>query len=130
MGRAEAGLRTLESALRYMLSPPYWYFFYCARVLVLARRPGESVAQFASLSRVDGPRNLGWQVVALAHDGQIEEACVVGERFVKATRQAWRGDPLAGPREFASWFLNITPLAGREDREYLRDGLRLADLPC
>ncbi len=50
LGDAEAGLRTLASTLPRMLSPPRWYFIYCARALLLARRPAESVADLCPIS--------------------------------------------------------------------------------
>jgi adenylate cyclase len=128
LGHAEAGLITLESALPFMLSPPDWYFHYRARVLALARRPAESAAQFAALSRLEGPRNLGWQAVALAHDQQVHKARLAGQQFIEQTRRAWRGDPAAGPSEFVSWFLGMTPVARTDDREYLRNGLKVAGL--
>ena len=129
LGDAEAGLRTLQSALPRMLSPPRWYFIYCARTLLLARRPVESAAQMASLGRVDGPRDLAWYAIACAHAGRVEEASRLAADFVEAARAAWRGDNGAGPAEFSSWFLDATLLARREDRKYLQLGLRDAGLP-
>ncbi len=129
LGDAEAGLRTLASTLPRMLSPPRWYFIYCARALLLARRPAESVAQMESLGRVDGPRDLAWYTIGSAHAGRVEEARRLATAFSEAARAAWRGDDGAGPAEFGCWFLDATLLARREDREYLRLGLRVAGLP-
>ena len=130
LGEPEAGLRTLQSALPRMLSPPRWYFSYCARALLLARRPVESAAQMASLGRLDGTRDLAWYTIACAHAGRIEEASRLSEEFVEAARAAWRGNErVAGPAEVSSWFLDSMLLARPEDREYLRLGLRAASLP-
>lgn len=129
LGDADAGLRTLASALPLMLAPPRWYFIYWARALVLARRPAESVAQMESVGRVDGPRDLAWFTIACAHAGRVEEAHRLAGAFVDALRAGWRGDEDAGPAEFASWFLDATLLARHVDRKYLRLGLRIAGLP-
>ncbi|WP_292473627.1 BTAD domain-containing putative transcriptional regulator [Mesorhizobium sp.] len=129
LGEAEAGLRTLQSALPRMLSPPRWYFTYCARALLLAHRPVESAWQMASLGRLDGPRDLAWYTIACAHAGRAKEASRLAADFVEAARAAWRGDKGAWPAEFGSWFLDATLLARREDCEYLRLGLRDAGLP-
>ena len=129
LGDAEAGLRTLQSALPRMLSPPRWYFTYCARTLLLARRPVESAAQMASLGR------RGWS----ARSGLVHNclrACRTRRRGKPACSRFCRGGAgrLAGRQErwaaeFSSWFLDATLLARREDRKYLRLGLRAAELP-
>jgi tetratricopeptide (TPR) repeat protein len=129
LGDAEAGLRTLQSALPRMLSPPRWYFIYCARALLLAQRPVESAAQMASLGPLDGPRDLAWYTIGCAHAGRVEEASRLAADFVEAVRTAWRGTKDAGPAEFSSWFLDATLLARREECNYLRLGMRVAGLP-
>ncbi|ESZ11308.1 tetratricopeptide repeat protein [Mesorhizobium sp. M0923] len=128
LGDADSGLKTLESAFRLMPAPPEYYFIHRARVLLLARRPAESVAQMSNLARPDGPRDLAWQVISCAHAGRHEDASHLAAAFVVATRAAWRGTASAGAREFASWFLDSALLARSEDREYLRLGLSLAGL--
>ncbi len=128
LGDADSGLKTLDSALRLMPAPPEWCFIYRARVLLLAHRPTESVAQMSNLARADGPRDLAWHAVGCAHAGRHEDASRLADAFVVATRAAWRGNASAGAREFASWFLDSALLARPEDREYLRLGLSLAGL--
>jgi len=111
-----------------MPAPPEWCFIYRARVLLLAHRPADSVAQMSNLARADGPRDLAWHAVGCAHAGRHEDASRLADAFVVATRAAWRGNASAGAREFASWFLDSALLARSEDREYLRLGLSLAGL--
>ena len=74
LGDADSGLKTLESALQLMPTPPEWCFIYRARVLLLARRPVDSVEQMSNLARADGPRDLAWHAVGCAHAGRHEDA--------------------------------------------------------
>jgi hypothetical protein len=91
LGDAEAGLKTLAFALPHMLSPPRWYFIYCAPALLLARRPIESVAQMESVGRLDGPRDLAWYTIGCAHAGRVEEATRLAAAFIEAARAATTG---------------------------------------
>ena len=50
--------------------------------------------------------------------------------FVEGVRQAWRGDPAAGPAEYVDWLVDISTLQRPEDEELLREGLRRAGLPA
>ncbi|MFC0808985.1 BTAD domain-containing putative transcriptional regulator [Ensifer sp. P24N7] len=128
LGDADSGLKTLDLALRLMAAPPEWCFIYRSRILLLARRPSESVTQLSKLARADGPRDLAWHAIACAHAGRHTDASLLAAAFIDAMRASWRGDIHAGEREFASWFVDSALLARTEDREYLRHGLNLAGL--
>ena|GEM_PF-6984700 len=128
MGDADSGLKTLDSAFRLMTNPPEWCFVYRARVLLLTRRPAESVTQLSNLTRAYGPRDLAWHAIACAHAGLQENARRLAAVFVDAMGASWRGDMHAGEHQFASWFLDSVLLARTEDRDYLRLGFKIAGL--
>ena len=49
---------------------------------------------------------------------------------MQLTAAQWRGDEPAGAADYCTWILDSTPLRCPADREHLREGLRLADLPA
>jgi adenylate cyclase len=106
-----------------------WLHWYPGRIEFLAGHYAEALAHFdAAVST--GPRWSAWRSAALAHLGRLEEARAEGERFVQLTAGQWHGDEPAGAADYCSWILDSTPLRCPADRERLREGLRLADLPA
>jgi len=76
------------------------------------------------------PRDVAWRAAACGHLGRTEEAQRCAVMFLDAVRRAWRGDPAAGPAEYADWLVDTSCLRRPEDEAHLREGLRLAGLPA
>jgi adenylate cyclase len=99
----------------------------------LARRHAKAVAVLERLTAeapLEHPRDLGWRAAARGHLGRTEEARRCAGLFVEAVRQAWRGEPAAGPAEYVEWLVDNSYLRRPEDAAHLREGLRLAGLPA
>ena len=98
----------------------------------VARRHAEALAILERLTDKgpgSGPRDLAWRAAALGHLGRLEEVRRTAQDFLVAMRSAWRGDPAAGPADYADWVIDHSYLCRPEDEAHLREGLRLARLP-
>lgn len=129
LGEAELGLQAWVVARRLDPRYPDWFGRYEARSLFLARRHAESAAMLAPLvatNPLEHPRDLGWLVAALGHQGAAEEAGRRAAELVAAIGRRWQGDPDADAAARLSWLVDTYPLRRAEDVEHLRDGLRRA----
>jgi tetratricopeptide (TPR) repeat protein len=76
------------------------------------------------------PEGLAWEAAAHAFLGELEEAQRKAKSFLNGFAEIWAGDPSAGPVEYVRWITEVSsPFTRDEDRERLREGLRLAGLP-
>ena len=125
LGDPEPALAAAREAMR--LDP--WIHWYPARIEFLARHHAEALAHLDAATST-GPRWSAWRTATLAHLGRLEDARAEGARFVQSTAMQWRGDEAAGASEYCAWILDSTPLRLQADREHLRDGLRIANLPA
>ncbi|MGE3295612.1 MAG: adenylate/guanylate cyclase domain-containing protein [Geminicoccaceae bacterium] len=133
LGDAERGLPAAELALRLNPRHARYYLYWYSRVLFLARRHDDARALLERITIGDPlrhPRDLGWWAAACGHLGREEEARRCAGWFVEAMREAWRGDPAAGPAEYVDWLVERSLLRRAEDAAHLREGLRLAGLPA
>ncbi len=133
LGHPEEGLVAAEMAKRLNPRHPRWYEHYLSRILFLARRHAEAAAILERITAgapLEHPRDLAWWAAACGHLGRAEQARRCGGLFVEAVRRAWRGDPAAGPAEYADWLVDVSYLRRPEDEAHLREGLRLAGLPA
>jgi adenylate cyclase len=133
LGAPERGLPAAELAMRLNPRHPRYYEHYLSRILFLARRHAEAVAileRITTENPMSHPRDLAWRAAAYAHLGREEEARRCAGWFLEAIRQAWRGDPTAGPSDYVDWLVDRSYLRRREDTEHLREGLRRAGLPA
>jgi adenylate cyclase len=133
LGDAERGLPAAELALRLNPRHARYYLHYYSRVLFLARRHDDARALLERVTIGEPllhPRDLGWWAAACGHLGREEEARRCAGWFVEAMRNAWRGDPAAGPAEYIDWLVDRSYLRRAEDVAHLREGLRLAGLPA
>lgn len=131
LGHPEPGLAAAELAKRLNPRYPRWYDDYLSRILFLLGRYEETATilrQKTSEAPEDHPRDMGWRTAACGHLGWEDEAHRCAGWFVQAVRNYWRGDPAAGPREYADWFVDVSCLRRVEDEERLREGLRAAGL--
>jgi tetratricopeptide (TPR) repeat protein len=111
LGRAEKGLPAAELALRLNLRHPHWYSYYLARVLFFLRRYEKVAAQLHY--RLAGEPTLHRRDMLLLSAafgllGRRELARRCAAWFVEGVRQAWHGDPNAGPSEYVEWFVNTS----------------------
>ena len=75
-------------------------------------------------------RDMAWRAAAYGHLGRIEDAHRCGELAIQSVSSLWRGDPTAGPEDYADWLIDRSLLRQSEDVTRLREGLRLAGLPA
>lgn len=132
-GRPEQGLPAAEIALRLNPLHPSWYTHLLSRILFLLHRYEDVVAALEPRTReppVMHRRDLAWLAAAHAFLGRREDAQRCAGLFLEGVRQAWRGDPSAGPVEYVNWLVDASFLQRSEDEEHLREGLRLAGLPA
>ena len=125
LGEPEPALAAAREAMR--LDP--WIHWYPARIEFLARHHAEALAHLDAATSA-GPRWSAWRAATLAHLGRLEDARAEGARFVQSTAMQWRGDEAAGASDYCAWILDSTPLRLQADRDHLRDGLRIANLPA
>ncbi|WP_262268404.1 adenylate/guanylate cyclase domain-containing protein [Microvirga yunnanensis] len=133
LGNPAKGLTAAELARRLNPRHPHWYSFYETRALFLLRRYEDVVAQLHY--RITGEptqhrRDMLLLSAAFGLLGQAEPAQRCAGWFLESVRDAWRGDPKAGPPEYVDWFVDTSYLRRPEDEGLLREGLRLAGLPA
>lgn len=132
-GRAERGLPAAELAFRLNPRHPRWYNYYLARIMFLRRRYDETVARLEFRMFNDPTqhrRDIAWLAASYGLMGREDLAQRCAAWFVEGVRQAWRGDPDAGPSEYVTWLVDSSTLRRPEDEDLLRDGLRRAGLPA
>jgi TolB-like protein/Flp pilus assembly protein TadD len=132
-GRAELGMPAAELAFRLNPRHPRWYSYFLARILFLLRRYDESAARLEfrmSNAPTQHRRDIAWLTAAYGLLGREDLAQRCAGWFVEGVRQAWRGDPDAGPSAYVDWLVDNSTLKRLEDEELLRDGLRRAGLPA
>jgi hypothetical protein len=98
LGEAERGLPAAKLAMRLNPRYPRYYEHYRSRVLFLARRHADAAAVLKRITAgapLEHPRDLAWWAASCGHLGRAEEA-----------RRAWRGNPAAGPAEYADWLVD------------------------
>jgi adenylate cyclase len=132
-GNPAKGLAAAELARRLNPRYPHWYSFYRTRILFFLRRYEDVVGQLHY--RMTGeptlhPRDMLLLSAAFGSLGREELAQRCAALFVEGVKQAWRGDPNAGPIEYVDWFVDTSYLRRPEDEAFLREGLRLAGLPA
>ena len=133
LGEAERGLPAAELAMRLNPRYPRYYEHYRSRILFLARQHAEAAAVLERITAgapLEHPRDLAWWAAACGHLGRAEQARRCSGLFVEAVRRAWRGDPAAGPAEYADWLVDVSYLRRPEAEAHLREGLRAAGLPA
>ncbi|WP_262272068.1 adenylate/guanylate cyclase domain-containing protein [Microvirga yunnanensis] len=133
LGNPAKGLMAAELARRLNPRYPQWYNYYQARTLFFLRRYEDVVAQLQY--RITGEptvhrRDMLLLSAAFGLLGQAEPARRCAGWFLESVRDAWRGDPNAGPPEYIDWFVDTSYLRLPEDEALLREGLRLAGLPA
>jgi adenylate cyclase len=132
-GRPEQGLPAAEMAFRLNPLHPSWYTHFLSRILFLLRRYEEVATALEPRTReppVTHRRDLGWLAAAYGLLGREDDARRCARLFLEGVRQAWRGDPSAGPAEYVDWLVDASFLRRAEDEKHLREGLRLAGLPA
>ncbi|MFC5485754.1 tetratricopeptide repeat protein, partial [Microvirga aerilata] len=132
-GRPEHGLPAAEIALRLNPLYPSWYTHFLSRILFLLHRYEDVATALEPRTReppVMHRRDLAWLAAAYGFLGRREDAQRCAGLFLEGVRQAWRGDPSAGPVEYVNWLVDASFLRRTEDEEHLRKGLRLAGLPA
>jgi adenylate cyclase len=132
-GRAQRGLPAAEMAFRLNPRHPRWYSYYFARIMFLLRRYEETAArlEFRMFNAPTQHRSdIAWLAASYGLMGRGDLAQQCAAWFVEGVRQAWRGDPDAGPSNYVDWLVDNSTLQRPEDESLLREGLRLAGLPA
>ncbi|MDW5317033.1 adenylate/guanylate cyclase domain-containing protein [Rhizobium sp. PL01] len=132
LGRPELGIPATQMAFRLNPRHPHWYSSYCSRVHFLLRQYDEAIKHLAYRMSGDPTyhiRDMSILAAAFGHMGRREEALQCATWFIEGIRKVWRGNPNAGPADYAEWLINTSYLKLPADEALLREGLRLAGLP-
>ena len=127
LGYLERAIEIGELAIELNPTSPDYYLECLGSTYFVAQRYQDSVSYLESVPDA-WIETRAYLVAAHAYLENDNTAREHKNIFLRNVKDAWKGDPTAGPRDYVEWFFHISPFRRQQDIDHFRIGFRKAGL--